>query len=152
MRRTAFAAALLAVSASAHAADFTFKVPVNLADFVAPATVKGNKAILCSVSRRAPDQVIGTGSTTLSIPSSGKLNTTVSVDVNVAGPNKPQDASSYRCSFVFSYEVMSFPTFLNPSREIGTGIEDFDVLVKNGQLKPKAGTTPVFIISGNIPK
>ena len=168
MRRTALAAALLAVSASAHAADFTFKVPVNLTDFVAPAAVKGSKVMQCTVSGVAGGTavaaldvraagapavvVIGNGYAGVSIPPSGNLNTTVSVDVNVPAPNRPQNATSYQCSLSFSVDILSGGTWMNPVHTVGSYFERFDDLIKNGQLKPKAGTTPVFIVSGNIPK
>ncbi len=137
MRRAALAAALFAASVPAAAADFTFRVPVNLTDYVQPGSVIGSsQSLVCHIYKVAPGVAtdIGQGKTVLAIPASGNLNVTVSVDVNAVAPNHPQDASLYRCWFYVADGVTA------------------DSALTGGDLKPKAGTTPVLNVNGSIPK
>jgi hypothetical protein len=139
MRRATLAAVLLAASASVRAADFTFKVPVNLQDYVRPESLPGGEAIVCDVFAPGAKSHVGNGSATLPIPPSGNLNTTVTVEVNATGPGRKENASDYRCYFLLA----------NAPR---TTAEQALAQTAGITLTPKPGTTPVVLVTGKIPK
>ena len=119
--------------------DFTFNVPVNLQDYQQPSTYVGSsQSIYCVVikgttpgSGAAPVE-IGTGRTPIAIPASGNFNATVTVAVTLHSGRTASEATDYRCYFTVADGVTAASA------------------VTSGSLHPRAGTTPVLLVSGHI--
>lgn len=141
MRRAALAAAFLAAAAPARAADFTFRVPVNIQDYERLSSLPGGEAIVCEVI--APgSRTTGMGSTPLPISPSGNLNTTVAVEVNVTPPARPQDATDYRCYFLLANAPR-----VTAEQALATTLTSSSIY-----MRARPGTTPVVVVTGKIPK
>lgn len=118
-------------------ADFTFNVPVNLQDYQQPSTYVGSsQSIYCVVIKGAPGGSapieIGSGRTPIAIPASGNFNATVTVAVTMRSGHAASEATDYRCYFTVADGVTAASA------------------VSSGQLRPRAGTTPVLLVSGHI--
>jgi hypothetical protein len=112
-------------------ADYTFNVPVNLQDYQQPSTYVGSsQSIYCIVIVGTTE--IGTGRTPISIPASGNFNATVTVAVTMRSGHAASEATDYRCYFTVADGVTAASA------------------VSSGQLHPRAGTTPVLLVSGHI--
>ncbi len=112
-------------------ADYTFNVPVNLQDYQQPSSYVGSsQSIYCVVLTGTTE--LGTGRTPIAIPASGNFNATVTVAVTMRSGHAPSEATDYRCWFTVADAVPAATA------------------VSRGELHPRAGTTPVLLVSGHI--
>jgi hypothetical protein len=115
-------------------ADFTFNVPVTLQDYVQPSSVAGSSQSIYCVVSNASHIEIGRGRTPMAIPASGNLTTTVTVAVSMIAGHLASEATDYKCMFTVADDVTAASK------------------VASGELRPRAGTTPVLLVTGHIPR